>query len=213
MLIIVALVFLWLRPAETRRMWPLLVPLVVAMQLLLPGTLGTLTSSFFPEGGLIESQRALPGDCSSSGRIADLGPTLSEVGHKPVFGYGFGTRVVEGPTANACILDNQWLGTLVEVGVVGFLAWIWLFVSSIRWFGREARGDPSPRGWLLTAVTASIAGFGVAMFTFDAFSFIQEMILFFVILGIGASQMVSVRERARAAAKAASLRRLRQQTA
>jgi O-Antigen ligase len=188
MLLVVALVFLWLRPRETRRMWPLLVPLLVATQLLLPGTLGTLKASFFPQGGLIESQRALAGSCSSSGRIADLGPSLREWSQKPIFGQGFGTRMVDGPNPNACILDDQWLGTLLELGAVGFLAWLWLCVAAIRRLGRRARSDPSPRGWLLAATAASVAAFSVGMLTYDAISFIQVTFLFFVILAIGLAQ-------------------------
>jgi O-antigen ligase len=187
MLVVVGLVFLWLRPRETRRLWPALIPILVVTQLAVPGTLGSLTQAFLPEGGLVQEQRGSEGSCSSAGRIADLDPTLAEVGKKPLLGYGYGTRVVTGPDANACILDNQWLGTLVEVGILGTLAWLWLFARVFRRFGGAAKKDPSPAGWLLVAITAAVAAFAVGMFTYDALGFVQVTFLLFVLLGLGAA--------------------------
>jgi hypothetical protein len=187
MMIVAGLVFLWLRPVETRRLWPLVVPLVVFTHFALPGTLGTFRASFFPEGGLISEQRSSAGSCTSAGRIADLGPSLDEASRKPLLGYGYGTRLVSGPKQNACILDDQWLGTLLETGALGFLGWLWLYLSFLRQSGREAKADASDRGWLLTAVAASVAAYAVGMLTFDAFSFIQVTFLLFILLGIGAA--------------------------
>jgi hypothetical protein len=187
MLVIIGIVFLWLRGPETRRLWPVLIPLVVATHFAVPGALGALHSAFFPEGGIVSQQEGMAGSCSSSGRVADLGPTLDEVGRKPFLGYGYGTRVVTGPDSNACILDNQWLGTLYEVGVAGMLAWLLLFVAVGRRFGRRARRDRSPAGWLLACITASVLAFAVGMLTFDALGFSQVVFLLFLILGIGAA--------------------------
>ena len=50
MFVVVALVFLWLRPKETRRMWPLLIPALIVIKLVLPGTLGAIKNSFLPAG-------------------------------------------------------------------------------------------------------------------------------------------------------------------
>jgi O-antigen ligase len=191
MLFVIGIVFLALRPRETRRLWPVLVPLLVVTQLALPGTLGSLKQAFLPEGGLIQEQRGSAGSCTSAGRIADLGPTLAEVGKKPLLGHGYGTRMTTGEEANACILDNQWLGTLLDVGVLGALAWLGLFLTVIRRWGGAAR-DHSDNGWLLVAATAAVTAYAVAMFTFDAFSFIQVTLLLFVVLGIGAAAAADV---------------------
>lgn len=187
MLLVICLVFLALKPRETKRLWPLVVPLLVATHFLLPGTLGSLRSAFFPEGGLVAQQREQGVNCDSGGRIADVGPTLDEVGKKPFFGYGYGTRIVTGPERNACILDNQWLGTLVELGIVGVLAWLWLFISVLRRLGGKSKDDDSPRGWLLVAASASIIAYAVGMASFDALGFVQVTFLLFVILGLGAA--------------------------
>src|SRR5207253_1078991 len=42
MLVVEAVVFLILRPQQTKKLWPALVPLLIAVHLALPGTLGTL---------------------------------------------------------------------------------------------------------------------------------------------------------------------------
>lgn len=196
MLVVIAAVFLWLRPIETRRLWPVLLPALVVVHLVLPGTIGTLRASFFPEGGLIAEQQISPGG-RGSGRVADLGPSLSEWSKSPVLGQGFGTRVVDEERANALILDNQWLGTLLETGLVGALAWFWLFRRAVRRFGRAAKDDESDSGWLMAALAASLAAFAVGMLTFDAFSFIQVTFVAFILLGLGGVMLASGREHPR----------------
>ena len=187
MLFVVGLVFLWLRPKETRRLWPALLPALIVLHFALPGTIGSLKQSFLPAGGLIAEQQKDPG-WTGSGRIADLGPALDELRSNPMLGQGFGSRIVDPrPGGFAQILDNQWLSTLLEVGILGAIAWLWFFWRVVRRFGKEAKRDDSARGWLLAAVAASTAAFAVGMLTYDAFSFIQVTFLLFIMVGIGAS--------------------------
>jgi hypothetical protein len=185
MLIAIVVVFLWLRPVQTRRLWPVLLPGLLVIHLVLPGSLGTLKEAFFPSGGLIAQQREGAGT-NGSGRIADLGPSLSEWANAPILGEGYGTRIVDGLTPNAPILDDQWLTTLLETGLVGALAWIWLIARLIKRLAREAKEDWSERGLLCTALASSVAAFAVGMLTYDAFSFVQVTFVFFVLLGLGA---------------------------
>lgn len=184
MLLAAGIVLLWLRPVDTRRLWPLIIPAALAVHLALPGTIGTLRQSFFPEGGLIAEQQKHPGSVGS-GRLADVGPSLDEAAAKPLLGYGYGTRIVEGPNTNARILDNQWLGTLLEIGIIGLAAWFWLFARFIRRLGRLAKHDTSNHGWLLAAIVASVCAYAVGMLTFDAFSFIQVTFVLFILLALG----------------------------
>jgi len=189
MLAAIALTFLWIRPRETKRLWPALVPALLVIHFALPGTLGTLKSSFFPEGGLIGEQRISPGG-KGSGRIVDLEMALeTEFVASPLVGQGFGTRVVERTSAsqNALILDNQWLGTLLETGILGAFAWAWLFWRFIRRSGQKAKDDPSSQGWLLAAIVASVTAYAVGMFTYDAWSFIQVTFIVFMLLGFGSA--------------------------
>jgi polysaccharide biosynthesis protein PslJ len=188
MLVVALLVFVWLRPKEVRRLWPALIPALIVIKLVLPGTLGAIKQSFLPAGGLVAEQKAQPGE-SGSGRLADIGPALQEWRAKPLLGQGFGTRVVDpnvrGPRAN--ILDNQWLGTLLETGVVGFFGWLWFFVRVVRRLGREAKKDDSARGWLLVSLASGLCAFAVGMFTYDAFAFIQVTFLLFIFVGLASA--------------------------
>ena len=189
MFVVAALVFLWLRPRETRRLWPAVLPLLVAIHFVLPGTLGAIKQSFFPAGGLVAEQRVSPGS-SGSGRLADLGPAIDEWKAQPLFGQGFGTRVIY-PTGGfgtrSNILDDQWLGTLLEAGALGAFGWLWFFVRAVRRFGAEAKRDDSDRGWLLASLAAGVAAYGVGMLTYDAFSFIQVTFLLFIFVGLGSA--------------------------
>ena len=132
MVFAVALVFVLLRPTYARRFWPALIPVVLAIHFAVPGTLGTLKSSLFPKGGLIASQKVHPDSQSSAGRIADIGPSLHELAPKPLFGLGLGTRITTGPSANDRLLDDQWLGSLLDTGIAGIVGWVWLILRFIR---------------------------------------------------------------------------------
>lgn len=185
MIFVVMLVFLWLKPKETRRaLAVLLIPAVLAVHVVLPGTIGSLKGSFFPEGGLIAQQSANPG-WRGSGRIADIGPAMEEFVAQPLLGQGYGTRLTGRVRANALILDNQWLKTLLETGAVGVVAWLWLFIRFARRLAPAAKRDPTERGWLLTAVAASVISFAVGMFFYDAFAFVQVTFLAYILLGLG----------------------------
>ncbi len=187
MLGVIGLVFVWLRASEVKRLWPLLLPILIVVHFALPGALGSFRISFAPKGGLVAQQTNAP---VGSGRIATLGPALQrEFVPNPILGEGFGTRITTPddvvPVPNAPILDDQWLGTLLETGVVGALSLLWLFVRFVRRLGREAKHDRGPRGWLLACLAASVAAFAESMLTYDALSFTQATFLLFIFIGIG----------------------------
>jgi hypothetical protein len=188
MFAVMVAVFLWLRPKETRRLWPAILPALIVIHFALPGTLGAIKNSFMPPGGLVRQQQSYAGQ-SGSGRLADVGPALQEWKREPLFGEGFGTRVVDPSTSapDASILDDQWLGTLLETGALGFVGWAWFFIRAVRRFGAEAKRDDSERGWLLASFAAAIAAYAVGMLTYDAFSFIQVTFLLFIFVGLGSA--------------------------
>lgn len=189
MFAVVLITFLCLRPKETRRLWPALVPALIVIHVALPGTLGAIKNSFTPPGGVLSEQQKDAGQ-SGSGRLADVGPSIKVWKREPLVGQGYGTRNVVGGTTgapNAQILDDQWLTTLLETGVLGFFGWIWFFARAVRMFGSAAKRDESPRGWLLASLTAAIAAYAVGMLTYDAFSFVQVSFVLFIFVGLGAA--------------------------
>ena len=193
MLVVVGIVFLYLKPTETKRLWPALLPAVVVIHFAVPGQLGGFYDAFFPKGGLIAQQSRFEANYDpllAGGRIRLLKPMLSEASQKPLFGDGLGTRLTgfNTPDRNAPILDDQWLGLALEVGFVGLAAWVWLFVRAVRRLAQASRtasrmGDD----WLFAALTASVASCAVGMFTFDAFDFTQVPFIFWILLGVSAA--------------------------
>jgi O-antigen ligase len=150
-----------------------------------------ITELLDPEA-LIESQMTSPG-WTGSGRLADLGPSLEQAASRPFTGTGLGSRVTMGDGANAFILDNQYLSTLLESGALGALGMlVLLLVPAVRLAlfsrlpdDRVGGVAPGERRDLAAAVSVSIAGYVVALFFFDGFSFIQTLLAFFLLLGIG----------------------------
>jgi O-antigen ligase len=100
-----------------------------------------------------------------------------------------GTRQTgeDNPLRNAPILDNQWLGIFLDIGLLGIVGWLWLFVRVARRLGRIARTRGSPDGLLAAGCVASIAGVAVAMVTFDLFAMIQETVMLWVLLALAAT--------------------------
>lgn len=174
-----------LRPQLVRRLWPAALPLLVAVHVAMPGTLGTFKKSFFPEGGLIAQQQTGAGTYGS-GRIADLGPALAEWSRRPILGQGFGSRITvrSDPKVNAPILDNQWLALLLETGLLGAAAFAWLLIRPVRRLFRLARAPGGARSLLATGLAASISAYGVAMTTMDAFAFVQLTVVVFLLIGL-----------------------------
>jgi polysaccharide biosynthesis protein PslJ len=205
MIVAAGLVLLCLRPREGIRLIPLVLVVLVLAQVAVPGSLGTLRYYFNPPEGLVAQQKSSEGSCDSAGRVADLGPAFSEFGQKPLFGYGYGTRILRADGGTACILDNQWLGTLLDAGLAGVAGFLWLFGRFVRRLGREARRDRSPAGWLPAALASSVVAYAVGMLTFDAFSFIQVTFVTFILLALGSSLVAARGDETAAAPRAATV--------
>jgi hypothetical protein len=184
-----ALLLLALRWAEMKRFIPLALASVALINFLMPGTLGSLRANLNP-AGIIEEQSGLADRQQAAGRVADLGPSFEEFRERPLLGKGVGTRIVLGERANARLLDNQWLGTLLDAGLVGIIGLAWLFgrfmvrvsVASLR---------TGTDGVLLAGLAASVFSYTVGMFTYDSLSFTQATVVLFVLLGIGSSLVLA----------------------
>ena len=185
MLLVELLIFLWLKRAETIRLLPLLLPLAVVVQVAMPGTLGTFRAILFP--GERPGRRAVDGRGHrrrARGRPR-AEPAASGLG-RPMFGQGFGTRLVSpnDTVQNARILDDEWLGQLLELGAVGFLALMWLYIRTVQ-APRAARETRRQRGGLAGGgARGGDRAYALGMLTYDAFSFTQVTFLAFVLIGI-----------------------------
>ncbi len=215
-IVVMLAVFIWLRPRQTLRAWPALIPILAVTHFLDPGAIGGLYASFSPQGGLVASESQTfygPGGTQeNASRLSRWGPELHKfASYNPLVGEGFGTRIV-GKTSigekttgigdysftgqrsstgssqdNAEILDDQWLGTLLETGVFGVLGWMWLFGLSIKRLGKRAKLErDAPEGWLPVAMAASLAGFVASMWFYDAFTFTQGYFLMHLLIGFTA---------------------------
>jgi polysaccharide biosynthesis protein PslJ len=186
MLIAVLVSFLCIKPRDTVRLLPMLLPLLVVIQVAMPGTLGTMKSMLNPSY-VIKEQSYDQG--ATAGRVADLGPALDRWARKPFLGSGFGTTTAD-PNASkeseSQILDDQWLGSLLQIGAVGALALLWLFVRAVRQLAARARSAQGADSWLGAALATAVISFAVGMLTFDAFAFIQVTFFAFIMLGFAA---------------------------
>ena len=89
------------------------------------------------------------------------------------------------PRRNSFILDDEWLSSTLELGIVGVIAWVWIFGRFCSRAIRAARSGDDDVHWMLAALAASVVSFAVGMAFFDAFSFIQVTFLMIILLGLG----------------------------
>ena len=182
------------RKRAVLRYWPLALVAAAAVHVAAPHALGSLYHSFFPKGGLVHSQTARQGQ-TGSGRVADIAPGLRSWKQKPVFGHGLGTgkvsrsnepgTIVDPKTGAPIIFDDQYLNSLVSIGLVGLLGVLWFVWGTVRRLLGSARRLVGAEGDLVAACGVACTGFGVGMLTFDAFAFVQCTLLFFVIAALG----------------------------
>jgi O-antigen ligase len=189
-------VFVWLRPRQTLRCWPALIPMLAILHVAAPGAIGGVIGEFFPKEGLVQQQSETEigphGEVKYSNRLARIGPVFHEyLLHDPLVGQGYGSRVTgyhEEAADNAIILDDQWLDTLLETGLLGVLAWAWLFARTIRRLGARSKLERHTReGWLPVALCASVATYVTSMFFFDAFGFVQATFIAFTLFALSAA--------------------------
>lgn len=142
-----------------------------AVYVTVPGLIGTMTRLF----------TGLSDDTSAQSRVNSYDIALHFAALNPVFGRGFGTFL-----PRYRILDNQYLGMLVEIGVVGLGAFVILLLSAVvvtrRVFTAVARTSPDRS--LAMSLLATVAAAAAACATFDAFGFPQVGGLLFAALGL-----------------------------
>jgi O-antigen ligase len=131
-------------------------------------------------------------DSSVAARLVDYPMVQRMVAENPWFGTGGGTFMFHNTFE---ILDNQYLKSAIELGVVGMIGLLAWFLGPI-FIGAAARRratDPVLRA-LAGALTAAAAAGAVSSATFDSLSFNQFAGLHALVVGcIGAAWVLSRR--------------------
>jgi O-antigen ligase len=183
-----AIVFMLMYPTWPvrlrRRIGVGLVVGVMAFSVVVPGLLGTIRSLFVNATS----------DPSTAGRTEDYGPALAYVQQRPFFGRGLGTFMPELYRT----LDNQYLGIVIEAGIVGLAATLALFLGSMLVAGRSRRRMSSDEDRdLAQSLVAGLAVFAVSAATFDLFAFSMAVGVMFLLIG-GVGSLVALVTPARA---------------
>ena len=187
MFVVIGLVYLWLRPARPNGCGLRLVPALIVIHFAVPGTLGSIKNSFMPTGWARSRAGAQAGQ-SGSGRLADLGPGIRRMEAAASCGPGLGHArglVVRFLERQRTSWTTSGSGRSSRPACSASSAGSGSSGGAVRRFGREAKQDDGPRGWLLASITASVAAYAVGMVTYDAFSFIQVTFLLFILVGLG----------------------------
>jgi O-antigen ligase len=181
---------LLLRPKLALTIGAIALPIVIIVALILPDLFASTVGTLLDPAALIAGQFSsvgLPGQ----GRLADLPEALTQVAQHPWTGSGIGSRIVVGENANSQILDNQWLGSLLETGVLGILGLAallgWPAIAMLRFaFTSNA---PDSRKFLAFAVATSTVGYITSMFFYDAFAFMQTLLMLSILYAVAAWAM------------------------
>ena len=144
---------------------------VVALRLAIPGLVGTLVSLF----------RNLLVDNSVAGRTGDYGAVFAVAAEHPWLGRGLFTFVPR----YYRILDNELLMLVLELGVLGTLVALSCYLVAFLSARRAKRDAVTARQRHLgLALSASIAGLGLSLITYDAWSYPMATGLTFLVMGM-----------------------------
>ncbi len=163
------------RPRQILRLAPFGVVVLVAIHLIAPSALGGVVSQI--TGGFFESG-------STIGRTSDYEAMAPDVVTHPLLGRGYGTI---DPTQSDTyrILDNQYLGWLLQVGFLGLALYIALLATAMALAHSVIRrGQDADSRQIGLAAIAGFGAFAVANALFDLTSFIQVPYLFCFIAGL-----------------------------
>ena len=171
--------------AARRWMYVAIVVMLAIFFTTIPGFLGTLTGLFTGIGS----------DTSAASRTGSYAIAWEFIQRSPVIGRGFSTFL-----PSYWILDNQYLGLVIETGIVGLLTWIGLlltgFFSALR-AARGRTGDPGMRQ-VGHALAAAIAAIAICNALYDLLAFPMSAGILFLMLGLSGALLRLTRERSTA---------------
>ncbi|MFF4852287.1 O-antigen ligase family protein [Streptomyces sp. NPDC001194] len=170
---------------KPQRRWTaigLLVGSVACFKVAVPGLIGTITTLF--------SSFLSNSDSSTQARTVKYSAIVPYLEEHPLFGRGLGTFTPD----LYFFTDNQYMLTLAEMGMLGLLALLALFLTGIHQGGaiRRLAADESERE-LGQAFFASALVALVSSATFDALSFPMFAGMFFLTIAAGGSHLGFIR--------------------
>jgi O-antigen ligase len=145
--------------------------LVPVIHVVAPGALGTF--------GVLSSGGS---SISTQGRESDYAALKPDIITNPILGRGFGSLDPDNPRWYR-VLDNEYLGELFQVGLVGLLAYLAMVIGPLFTAHRVIRRDAS-RAPPMVAAAAGCAAYAVVSATFDAMSFPQAPYAFLFAAGL-----------------------------
>jgi len=156
---------------------------VLGIQVLVPGIVRNLNNLFFAVGT----------DASTTSRADAFSNAMPLIGQNPWFGRGFGTFM----PSTFFYTDDQYLNSVIELGLVGVAAIVVLFITG-WWSARDVRrrsADPEIRH-LGQCMAASCAVMLIIYGIFDALYFPMAAGITFLMLGCLAALWRLTRESA-----------------
>ncbi|MDX6649427.1 MAG: hypothetical protein QOJ97_1378 [Solirubrobacteraceae bacterium] len=157
------------RPREMLRLAPFVVVVFMALLWLRPSAVEQQVKQVQPS--------KISAGASGQARSADYEAIVPDVRHKLLTGRGWGTYAAK----KYRVLDNQYLGLLIETGLLGLAAFALLVISIPVVAYRVVRQRHPGRAPPALAAAAGAVSFGVAMALFDALAFPQgPYMLFFL---------------------------------
>lgn len=153
----------------------------VGLYVSVPGLLGAIL-------GLFSNADSDPSVASRTGSYEVAGEFIA---NSPIVGRGFGTFL-----PRYWILDNGYLGLLIEAGVLGLLGLLVVLASGFLATRRAGVGVPAEDHRLSRALMASILAGATCLAFFDTFAFPQTSGCVFLVLGIAGAMRRLATERA-----------------
>ncbi|WP_328303027.1 O-antigen ligase family protein [Streptomyces sp. NBC_00435] len=184
LIVVLVMVPRW-KPQRRWTTFGMLLGSVAVFKVLVPGLIGTITTLF---ASFVSNS-----DSSTQARTVKYSAIVPYLEERPLFGRGLGTFTPD----LYFFTDNQYMLTLAEMGLLGLVALVALFLTGIHQGGaiRRLAADESDRE-LGQAFFASALVALVSAATFDALSFPMFAGMFFLTIAAGGSYLGFIRRAA-----------------
>ncbi|MFI5762196.1 MULTISPECIES: O-antigen ligase family protein [unclassified Streptomyces] len=184
LIVVLVMVPRW-KPQRRWTTFGLLLGSVAVFKVMVPGLIGTITTLF---ASFVSNS-----DSSTQARTVKYSAIVPYLEEHPLFGRGLGTFTPD----LYFFTDNQYMLTLAEMGLLGLVALLALFLAGIHQGGaiRRLAADESDRE-LGQAFFASALVALVSAATFDALSFPMFAGMFFLTIAAGGSYLGFIRRAA-----------------